>query len=207
MGVTKAASRSKTAAAATFVEPSPGSTDKPPRRVQGLLVVKDEPVSSPLSELLGSPVYFQGRRRLTLEDQQVVVGCADCDFVGDNGRAGEVITHRVDAHGAKRGGARARPESDGGADVATLTVPVQSLGLSLGEIIELATQIGGWEQVLERVREDRDELRTKLLEQRQEAAVREKELLRQLAEKDRDLAKIRRSLGRLIGTEDSHAAA
>lgn len=79
------------------------------RFVNGIEVVGDEPVESPLSNKGGrGVVYFAGLRRLTLATGAKFYACADCTGEGSVGGRGDVMIHRKHVHGAGTGG---RPKS------------------------------------------------------------------------------------------------
>lgn len=54
--------------------------------VDGVAVIADEPVETPLSKP-GRPVYFTRIRRLLLADDRTVYGCTECDFTADSDSA------------------------------------------------------------------------------------------------------------------------
>src|SRR5687767_11422188 len=96
----KAAKKVVPAQAVKFTPPSePETPDTPLRIVNGQQVVSDEPDASPLSKVHGKFIPFHGRRVLKLADGSTVIGCADCEFIGERG---EIMTHRVEKHGAKK---------------------------------------------------------------------------------------------------------
>lgn len=123
--------RGRTAAAE--VEP-----EEPVRLVDGVEVVKDEPLQSPLSNVVGSPVFFNTYRLLTLADGTQRHACSDCpDVVGTRG---EIRTHRVDMHGARPGGAKKRPDTEGNGGLSA-----NAASMTLGELVRLAGHVDAWE--------------------------------------------------------------
>ncbi len=137
--------------------------ESPARVVDGVEVVKDEPLQSGLPPVHGQPIYFKTIRLLTLADGRQVYSCADCpDFIGSRG---EVRQHRTAAHGAKPVGARKRAPAEDDRLAGT------DLGMTLGELLRLAASIGSWEDVLTAL-----EHRAETAEARADAA--EKELAR-----------------------------
>ncbi len=132
-----------------FVEPAEPAPPpaEPVRLVDGIEVVRDEPLPSPLTVHLGTPVFFNGYRLLTLADKTQRHACADCpDVVGTRG---EIRAHRVEMHGAKPGGAKKRgePADNGG-------LSANASAMTLGELVRLAAQVDSWEVAYEAM-EDR----------------------------------------------------
>lgn len=106
------------------------------RVIRGLKVVKDESLPSNLPPVDGH-VYPLKIRVLTLEDDSVVYGCADCEEFAET--AGEIRKHRARVHGgAPLGRKRAAPVLS--ADAAEMT---------LGELLELAQGASTWGRVVE----------------------------------------------------------
>jgi hypothetical protein len=128
-------------------------------KVDGLRVVKDEVLASGLSGYVGKVVPLHGTRVLTLEDDSVTYGCRDCEFTGTRG---EVKTHRGAEHGVATGGGGAAKAS---AAAGRISMPSpEMLGMTLWELLEYASIMGEWEDVLPRLEtrvreltEERDE--------------------------------------------------
>ncbi len=108
------------------------------RLVDGVEVVKDEPLQSPLSTVVGQPVFFNTYRLLTLADGTQRHACADCpDVVGTRG---EIRTHRVEMHGARPGGAKKRADDGGNGGLSA-----NAASMTLGELVRLAGHVDAWE--------------------------------------------------------------
>jgi hypothetical protein len=121
-----------------------------PRMVDGQEVVSDEPEESPLSKVWGKFIPIVGRRVLTLKDGSKVFGCADCP---ETGTRGEIIRHRVEQHGATKPGTRTPGRKEAAPDLSWL-------GITIGDVIDLAQHVGGFEVELDRIRDERDEERS-----------------------------------------------
>lgn len=121
------------------------AADATPRIVNGLKVISDEPVASPLSKVQNRFVPFRGRRELTLEDGTKTFACADCEFTGT---PGEVTTHRVRDHGARK------PGNPTGGRKADATPNLAWMGMTVGELIEVAGLVSGFESDLDSARDE-----------------------------------------------------
>lgn len=117
-----------------------------PRMVDGQEVVSDEPERSPLSGVWGKFIPIVGRRVLTLKDGSTVFGCADCP---ETGTRGDIMKHRVEKHGAAKSGARTPARKAPGPDLSWL-------GITIGDVIDLAQHLGSFEVELDRIRDERD---------------------------------------------------
>lgn len=150
------------------MEPGPAE-----RVVDGLLVVKDEPLLSPLSARLGRPVPFPTIRFLTLADRSTRHACADCpDVVGTRG---EVKKHRIDHHGEATGAARRKAGTlPGGQPV----LSPNALSMTLGELIQVANAVDGWEDTHALVEAERDAWRERALAAERRLAAFERALSR-----------------------------
>lgn len=108
-----------------------------PRLVDGVAVVKDEPELSPLPSKPGAPpIAFKTRRVLTLADGTQTYACADCPEI--TGSKGDIVKHRVDQHGAGKGGAR--PKDSGPSE--------NVMRMTIGEVLRHAEQVDQWEAVV-----------------------------------------------------------
>jgi hypothetical protein len=111
-------------------------------RVDGLAVVRDEPMPTNLSRP-GKVVPSSSIRILTLEDDSQVHACADssCEVYGSRG---DVQTHRWAVHGFSKNRGKASPEE----------VLTTLMSMPVGQLIEMATEIADWERsfALERER-------------------------------------------------------
>lgn len=116
--------------------PTSAPPSTPVRRVDGLIVVSDEPLPSPLSQP-GKVVAFQALRLITLEDGSTVIGCRDCEVTGSRG---DVQRHRYHDHGAHRPGPKRRVLQPGG----PLGLPPEQLTLTLGDLLKLAAERDQW---------------------------------------------------------------
>jgi hypothetical protein len=99
-------------------------------------------------------IPFRGRIRYVLEDDTVVLGCADCPLGAVVGTAGDILKHRMQEHGAgKAPGGRAPkdPAKDAGED--REPSELAWMGWTLGEVVELAYHLTGAEADAERWRE------------------------------------------------------
>jgi hypothetical protein len=157
-----------TAKAAPKPEPET-KPDTPPRIVNGQEVVSDEPDASPLTKVQGVFVPFRGRRVLTLADGSKTIGCADCDVTGTRG---QIMSHRMEKHGARKSGAR------GGAKQESTPPDTSWMSLPIGDVIELAQRLGGFEADLDRERDRAD-----AAEQARDIAERELRKIRRALEK------------------------
>lgn len=121
--------KSKKAAktAPTPREPVSSSPAQPDRLVDGLVVVKVEPVLSGLTGKGGGDVALRFDK-LTLEDGSERFDCQDCDHVG--GTRGAAQAHRATEHPSPK---TQRRQNQAG-DVARLAV----VALPLAEVVELA---------------------------------------------------------------------
>lgn len=54
------------------------------RLVYGHAVIADHPAPSNLTDKSGNPVYFRQIRTLTLDNNEVVYGCAHCDYTAEH---------------------------------------------------------------------------------------------------------------------------
>jgi hypothetical protein len=130
------------------------------RLVDGLRVVADEPVATSLPHPPGKPpVTLKGYTRLTLEDGNQVFACADCSATGERG---EIMRHRVDKHGAGRGGRRK------GVDYAATQGKrsdelAAALGMPLGEVLELAVEVNSFGTLIETLTAERDDWKNRYL--------------------------------------------
>jgi hypothetical protein len=129
--------------AAVFAAPIETVDVELARTVNGLRVVDDRPHRDAAGRL-------QTRfRALTLSDGSKVIGCSECN------EAGEYITvlhHRQEKHGDRRSGRRA----GGGAAAPTPVPTVNVLGMTVGELMNLASQIEAWEATTDRLTAERD---------------------------------------------------
>jgi hypothetical protein len=107
-------------------EVEPPTVVEPVRMVNGLKVVEDAEVPSPL----GGGRAFSGMRKLSLEDGTQCFGCSACDFAGTRG---EVMAHRIAVHNAGKGGPRKRTQYDA-------VVSVDLLSMSIAELLEYGRQ-------------------------------------------------------------------
>lgn len=122
--------------------------------VNGLVVVRDEPVQSNLPAVDGKHRQaWKGLRKLTLEDGSTTYKCADCDETGTRGYLH--AQHRPDAHGNGPVGRRK------GRDNNILSDTV--LAMSLGELFELANASEEWGTMFERLTESRDAWKARAL--------------------------------------------
>jgi hypothetical protein len=114
-------------------DPDAGPQPRPVRTVDGLKVVADEPLRSNLPVRAGQqPAVLKTLRLLTLEDGSRTIGCVDCEFTGSRG---QVRKHRMDDHGAARGGSRRQQESLVDSSIAAMTI---------GEVVDLARETTRW---------------------------------------------------------------
>lgn len=156
-------------------------TAAPPRRlVDGQEVVAVDPEESPLSKHWGKFIPIHGRRILTLADGSKVFGCADCP---ETGTRGDIIRHRVEQHGAAKPGAN-RPAGRKEAPALDLSW----LNITIGEVVDLAQHVGGFETELDRIRDERDEERAGRL-----AAERELKQIKRALEKVGFVVKVEES--------------
>lgn len=81
----------------------------------GRKVVDDQPAQSPITATNGTPVAFKQIRQLTLDDGEIVFGCAHCDYVSPNRNS---IRPHLIAHNGPRA-RRLRAAAD--AEPATIT--------------------------------------------------------------------------------------
>lgn len=129
-----------------FTPPAePEKPDTTPRIVNGQQVVSDEPDRSPLTGVHGKFIPFHGRRVLKLADGSTVFGCADCDVTGERGA---IMAHRIQKHGAKK------PGNTGKKAAEAEPMDLGWLGMSIGELIDLAGHVGGVEAEIDRLREE-----------------------------------------------------
>lgn len=137
---TKPARKPATIPAASFVAPTESVAVEPARTVNGLRVIDDQPYQD-----------AAGRRQtrfraLTLAGGTTTVGCADCIKAG---AFLDVLHHRQDVHGDRRTGRRA-----GTAPTPAPTANI--LGMTVGELMNLASQIEAWEATTDRLTAERD---------------------------------------------------
>lgn len=161
--------------------------------VNGLKVVVDEVLPSGLSKP-GKLVPIKGIRRLTLEDDSVVLGCADCLFVAVEDtqtftKLGQVRQHRAIKHGTSLGGVQKKTR----ADVEEVTVsqarlPENVRAMTIGEAVDLAVHADEWEQVFSTQQE------------KIEALVAERDGLRiELRAKEREFTGLQKRMARAMG--------
>jgi len=136
--------------------------------IDGIKVVSDVVFESPLSKYVGRFVPVTGVRVLTLENGEVVHGCADDEFAGT---LGQVRQHRRADHGVSLGGRRrthkSAAEAEAAGDVdAPLVLPAETGSMTMRDFFSVAAQIDEWavvlenmERQLEAVTEERDQLR------------------------------------------------
>lgn len=106
--------------------------------VNGVAVIGDEALQTPLSKALGQPVYYTRIRRLLLADGTSVVGCtatAECTYTADS-------PQRVSSH--------LRAHSD------SVKVPGTVLGMSVGELLEIGGRLDAQDLHIDRLIENRD---------------------------------------------------
>lgn len=162
-----------------FTEPAPPAKTPEPaappaRTVDGVRVVKEEALRSPLSAHVGVPVVFHTLRVLTLENGQQVCGCADCPDV--TGTRSEVKRHRIAAHGEPAGGRTRKNTGKSG-----LALPPDAASITIGELVALAAHVDKWE-------DENHRLATALAEANARADAAEKKL-----------AALHKALGRIPG--------
>jgi hypothetical protein len=162
--------------------------------IDGVKVLTDEVYESPLSKHVGKFIPVHGVRVLTLEDETIVYGCADCEFAGT---LGQVRQHRGSDHGVSMGGnpRRRRHKSAADAEAAgdtdeQLVLPRETLSMTLHDFLQTATLLDQWGSVLEGLEKRVEEL----VEENAELRVN----LRNVT-KDRD--GIRRKVARAMGLE------
>lgn len=181
--------------------------------VDGVKVVSDLVYESPLSRVRGRFVPIHGIRTLTLEDERVVYGCRDCDFIGVG--PGKVRAHRrADHHFAEDGTPPKPPKRDGG--VGQLRAPgPDALSMTLHELIDQASEVETYALAMESLDEENQELRQKLttekIEHREELSVLRREHREELAKARADqkaaekaLAAMKAKIAKSLGmTEDN----
>lgn len=159
------ASRSKSA---TPTSPTLLEVDQPApaeRYVDGVRVVSDEPMLSPLTQSNGWRVPFRWIRVLTLEDGTVVNGCSLCDFVGDRG---EIQRHRRREHAehishAKRDKTAARKAAENIDQAPQLHMDAVLASLTLGELFDLAAHSVHWGDLLATAEQQLEDWKTRAL--------------------------------------------
>lgn len=127
-----------------------------PRYVDGKVVIHDLDVPSPLKSVAGKPrLVFAGLRRLILEDNSEVIGCADCVVTGTRG---EIVKHRQAEHGAGKGGARKKDTSRYS----------ELMAKPVADVMDLAEMGLAWEDTYLLIMSQRDEAleRAKTAEQK-----------------------------------------
>ncbi len=162
-------------------------------QVHGLKVVTDEGLPSGLSKRAGRLVPIHGIRRLTLEGDAVVLGCRDCETVtdlDDEKPLGTMRRHRRDEHGVSKGGLTRAHRSAAEAEAAGQTalpvvMPVSSLSMTLHELLELASHVDAWEDVLANL----ENQLTTALEERDEAVRAKNKAERELSNTQKKIAK------------------
>lgn len=108
--------------------------------LNGILVVKDDPTESPLSDRAGKKIYWEKIRTLTLADGSVVYGCALCEYTSANVRS---VRPHLRVHAASV--AAKQP-------VDTLQ-SVFSSGMSLSSFAQRVTEVAGLEEALDQWRQ------------------------------------------------------
>lgn len=137
---TKTPRKTTTVPAAAFVAPTESVAAELARTVNGFRVVDDRPHRDAAGRL-------QARyRALTLSDGSKTIGCADCD---ETGVYTDVLHHRQDTHGDRRSGRRP-------AAAPTPVPPVNVLGMTVGELVNLGHRLEEWEATTERLTAERD---------------------------------------------------
>jgi hypothetical protein len=120
--------------------------------VDGKEVREDRPVLSPLPARPGrDPIAFRGMKLLVLADKSEIFACADCEATGARG---EILVHRRDEHGARRGGNR--KQSGEPALIASLDPD-----LTVRELLEQALEIPRWAELFEAQQVQVDELKAR----------------------------------------------
>lgn len=181
-------------------------------KVGELAVARDEVYESPLSQVTGRFVPIHGIRVLTLEDGTVTYGCRDCEETGDG--PGKIRAHRrAEHHFAEEGATPKPPKRAGG--VGQLTLPgTNAMSRTLYELIDMASEIETYEEAMERLDEENQRLRAQLQDEkithRQELSAMRSEHRQSLTEArsagvtaEKELAKLRNKIKRMIGTEDN----
>lgn len=145
-------------------EPQPESVGEV-RFVDGLRVIRDEAMPSPLPTLPGQEIRYRSFRVLTLEDGSRRVGCAMCDYAAE--RKGMVQKHRYDDHGVV---VRRPRKTEDGLDIG-LTADVASM--TVADLLELVTDASMWDERFAELEREKEAVR--------ERAERDKESWRERA--------------------------
>lgn len=124
--------------------------------VDGVRVVKDEALLSPLSARSGRPITFPTIRVLTLANGSTRHACADAGCPDVVGSRGDVKRHRISHHG--EGSARRKAAGGGPAALSE-----DALSMRLGELIRLAATVDGWEDAHAALEQDRDQWKERAL--------------------------------------------
>lgn len=152
-------------------EPQPPESEgEMVRYVDGLRVIRDEAMPSPLPTLPGQEIRYRSFRLLTLEDGTRRIGCAMCDYAAE--RKGMVQKHRYDDHGVV---VRRSRKAEDGSDFA-LSADLASM--TLADFQELVNDASMWEARFAELEREKEALR--------ERAERDRESWRERAERDRD---------------------
>lgn len=170
------------------------SEDYPPlferTEIDGLKVVTDEVYQSGLSGYYGKIIPIRGLRKLTLEDDSVVIGCYDCEFAGT---LGQTRQHRNQDHGVSVGRTRRKSAADAeaaGDTTPAVSIPQDSLSMTVHELLDLAAHVDQWETVLTQLEEKVEQLTEDLAEERK---------ARRAAE--REMVSLRRKIVKTLGLE------
>jgi hypothetical protein len=170
-------------------------------KVDGLKVVNDVVMESPLTAATGRFVPYHGFRVLTLEDDSTRTACEDCPFIADpelpQTPFGQTRAHRRAKHGVNIGGrpsragnprASAEEAEQAGLVPHTVTLPAHAAAMTLHEAFELYEEIDTWAVVLA----NQQEKITELVQERDEAV-----RARRVA--DRELTALKKKMAKAMG--------
>jgi hypothetical protein len=167
-------------------------------KVDGLKVVSDAVMESPLTAAIGRFIPMRGFRVLTLEDDSTRTACRDCAFIADpelpQTPVGQTRAHRRAEHGVNIGGRAGKPRTSAeeaeqaGLVPHTVTLPAHAATMTMHEVFELAEEIDTWAVVLA----NHQEKITELTQERDEAV-----RARRVA--DRELTATKKKMAKAMG--------
>jgi hypothetical protein len=171
--------------------------------VDGMPVLTDEVLLSPLSKHVGRPVPYHGTRVLTLEDPsaeggtRTVYGCADCPATGERGA---VKAHRQAEH--PNGSGRSHVPAEDLFSSGRIAAPGPAvMDLPLGEVLELIQHVEDWGEVLAGTEQQLAAARRQLADLKREHRAALTEARREKRAVEAELVKLRSRLKRMIGED------